>query len=92
LQNSDEHIATNILAARLEQLEKDGLITKKNDFSDKRKKRYELTQSGIDLIPLLLEMINWSSKHINNCNIPHGLVSRLESDRETLIRDLKERI
>jgi DNA-binding HxlR family transcriptional regulator len=62
---SDERIATNILADRLAFLEKEGIITKTPDATDKRKDIYRVTEKGLDLIPMLLEMISWSAK--NEC-------------------------
>jgi len=60
---SDERIATNILADRLAFLEKEGIISKSPDPADKRKEIYRVTERGIDLIPMLLEMIAWSAKN-----------------------------
>jgi len=59
---SDEQIATNILAARLSSLEASGILTKVPDATDKRKDVYELTTRGLDLVPLLVEIISWSGK------------------------------
>ncbi len=59
---SDEGIATNILAARLVQLEKERIISKKPNPSDKRKDIYSLTEKGLELIPLLVEIVAWSGK------------------------------
>lgn len=59
---SDEQIATNILAARLASLEAYGIITKIPHPSDKRKDVYQLTSKGLDLIPLMVEIISWSGK------------------------------
>lgn len=59
---SDEQIATNILAARLASLEASGILTKVPHVSDKRKDVYELTAKGLDLIPLMVEIISWSGK------------------------------
>src|SRR4029079_17776890 len=56
---SDEGIATNILADRLEQLEAKGILLRRPHPSDKRKELYELTDKGLDLIPILLELANW---------------------------------
>src|SRR5437868_11918581 len=53
---SQEGIATNILASRLAQLEQKGILSKKPDAADKRKEVYSLTETGLDLIPILLEM------------------------------------
>jgi DNA-binding HxlR family transcriptional regulator len=60
---SEEGIATNILANRLAHLEQQGLLVKKPSASDKRKEEYVLTETGLDLIPVLVEMANWSAEH-----------------------------
>src|SRR5262247_1898293 len=57
---SDEKIATNILADRLEKLEAHGIITARPDPSDARKLIYRLTEKGIDLAPVLAEMVLWA--------------------------------
>ena len=59
---SDEGIATNILASRLSQLEANGIIRRESHPSDKRKDLYSLTEKGMDLIPLLVEIVAWSGK------------------------------
>lgn len=61
--NSDERIATNVLALRLVELEKKGLLLKTADPDDNRKAFYKLTEKGLDLIPLLLAMVSWSEKY-----------------------------
>lgn len=60
---SNEKIATNILAGRLERLEANGFIVKRTDEKDKRKEIYSLTEKGLDLIPMLMEIGAWSSKY-----------------------------
>ncbi len=91
LQNSDEKIATNILSSRLELLEQSKLITKQADASDKRKKVYKLTKSGVDILPILLEMILWTSKHEPSKDIPLQLVESLKADRQVVIEELTKR-
>ena len=90
--SSDEKISTNILADRLEKLEGDGLITKAIDKENCSKKIYELTQKGVDLLPMLLEMIAWSAKYDKNTGTPAEFIKRLEQDKNSLIRELKESI
>jgi len=58
---SDEHIATNILADRLAYLEREGLVSKSTDPSDKRKDIYRVTERAIGLVPMFIEMIAWSA-------------------------------
>src|ERR1700743_2097182 len=60
---SEEKIATNILANRLQLLEHNGIVTKSTDPGHGSKWIYRLTAKGIDLIPLLIEMIIWSAKY-----------------------------
>ncbi|MGH9709106.1 MAG: winged helix-turn-helix transcriptional regulator, partial [Candidatus Acidiferrales bacterium] len=61
--DSHEGIATNILADRLRKLEMHGIITTEQDPSDGRKRIYLLTAKGIDLAPVLTEMVLWAAAH-----------------------------
>jgi len=61
--NGHERIATNILADRLRKLMKDGIIRAVPDPTDGRKRLYRLTGRGIDLAPVLTEMVLWAAGH-----------------------------
>lgn len=61
--HSKEKIASNILASRLQSMEEEGLIHKKNDPRHKQKIIYLLTEKGIDLFPIIMENARWSLKH-----------------------------
>jgi DNA-binding HxlR family transcriptional regulator len=58
-----EGISTNILADRLCQLECGGIISKHKHPESKAKVLYKLTEKGIELVPTLVEVIEWSEKH-----------------------------
>jgi DNA-binding HxlR family transcriptional regulator len=60
---SEEGIATNVLASRLAFLEEQGILSKKPNPDDRRKDFYALTEKGLDLIPILLNIVLWSAKH-----------------------------
>lgn len=60
---SEEKIASNILSSRLKLLEEEGLIRKSAIPQHKQKIKYLLTQKGIDLFPILMEMARWSIKY-----------------------------
>lgn len=60
---SEEKIATNILTNRLHTLEEEGIISKKKDPNHKQKIIYSLTEKGIDLFPVLMEIARWSIKY-----------------------------
>ncbi len=64
--DSDEGVATNILADRLKKLTKHGLITQCKDPENGRQKLYHLTEKGLDLIPSILQLVKWSGHY--DCN------------------------
>jgi len=61
---SEEGIASNILADRLKRLVDLGLLTKADDPSHKQKSRYSLTEKAIQLVPLLVQMGAWGRRHL----------------------------
>jgi DNA-binding HxlR family transcriptional regulator len=63
LKLSEEGIASNILADRLNRLVRAGLLTRKKDPTHKQKAIYSLTEASIELVPLLAHMITWARKH-----------------------------
>ena len=67
-----EGIATNILADRLRKLIANGIIVAESDASDGRKRNYLLTQKGIDLAPVLAEMVLWAAAHEHTGNQNSG--------------------
>lgn len=87
--NSGEKISTNILADRLEKLEANELITKAIDKENNSKIIYALTQKGVDLLPMLLEMIAWGAKYDNQTEAPDEFIERLKIDKDSLIRELE---
>jgi DNA-binding HxlR family transcriptional regulator len=63
LTRSQERIASNILADRLKRLEMAGLVSRRDDPSHKQKAIYSLTESSIELLPLLAHMGSWGLHH-----------------------------
>ena len=64
LRNSEEGIASNILADRLKTLLAEGIISKAEDPSHKQKAIYSLTEKGIELLPVVAQMAAWGNKHL----------------------------
>lgn len=75
---SEEKIATNILATRLQMLESNGIIAKFNHPESKAKVLYQLTQKGIDLLPVMIEIHLWADKY-----------STIPPERNTMIKEFK---
>jgi DNA-binding HxlR family transcriptional regulator len=86
---SHEGIASNILADRLRRLETHGIITTERDPSDRRKRIYRLTAKGIDLAPVLAEMVLWAGAHENTGNQP--LIQQMRKDKATFLAAIRQR-
>jgi len=60
---SVEGIASNVLADRLKMLVHAGLLTKRDDPTHRQKAIYSLTESAIQLVPLMVQMGAWGRRH-----------------------------
>jgi DNA-binding HxlR family transcriptional regulator len=65
---SDEGIATNILTAKLKQLEEFGIIIKTRLPNNKKSNIYLLTEKGLAMIPIIIELGIWSDNHLRDLN------------------------
>jgi DNA-binding HxlR family transcriptional regulator len=61
---SDEAIATNILSTKLKLLEELGIIIKTKRPNNKKTNLYLLTDKGLALIPILVELATWSDRYL----------------------------
>jgi DNA-binding HxlR family transcriptional regulator len=86
---SEERIATNILADRLQRLERAGLLAKVPGPSGRERTAYVPTEKGKDLIPLLFEMLLWSAKHDPDTGAPEELVAELTRDKAKVAREVR---
>lgn len=86
---SPEGIATNVLADRLERLELHGIIRKERDPDDRRRNVYTLTDAGLDLVPVLVELTIWGANHDPESAYPRERLARFEGDREGTIRHFR---
>lgn len=85
---SEEKIATNILADRLSLLEWAEIITREEHPESKAKIFYRLTSKGIDLLPVLIEMILWSDKYLSIAPSAKEFAKLLRKDKETILKQL----
>jgi len=89
-QNSGEGIATNILADRLKRLEGVGIITAEVEQSDGRRVNYRLTEKGIDLAPVLLELLIWGARH-EETGASGEVISDMEKKRAQILSEARRR-
>lgn len=62
---SSEKISTSVLSIRLNQLQHAGIVKYLVSKKDKKVKFYYLTDRGIDLYPVLYEMMYWSKRNFD---------------------------
>lgn len=89
-QRSGEGIATNILADRLLRLKRAGIITATRGAEDGRTVHYRLTQKGIDLAPLVLELLIWGARHessLQGC----GPIHQMAQNRQAVLNEVRRR-
>jgi DNA-binding HxlR family transcriptional regulator len=89
--NGEEGIATNVLADRLARLEEDGIVERAESVRG-ASGSYRLTAKGVDLLPILLEIIAWSAKHDPKTAADRKFVRRFRTDREGLEREIRAQL
>ena len=85
---SEEKVATNVLADRLAFLEEEGIVAKKVDPKHGSKFIYTLTMKGIGLVPVMVEIIMWSAKYDKNSSVEKKFVSRVKKDKDGLLKEV----
>lgn len=88
--NGGEGITTSVLADKLALLECGGIITKEVHPESKAKILYKLTQKGIDLIPVLVEVIAWSEKYHEVHPQATVFAKELKKNKEGVIKMLRK--
>ena len=89
-QGSSERIASNILADRLRKLEAAGMISAELEGTDARRINYRLTEKGIDLAPVLLDLLIWAARH-EETGAPCAVIDNIEKNREQVLAEARRR-
>jgi DNA-binding HxlR family transcriptional regulator len=87
---SGENIASNILSDRLHKLEATGIIFAEVEETDGRRVNYRLTEKGIDLAPVLLELLIWGAQH-EETEAPCAVIAEMAENREAVIAEARRR-
>ena len=81
---SAEKIATNVLADRLAFLESQGILTKAVAADKKSKFTYRLTEKGVDIVPIIVALVLWGTKHYPNV-VDSGLLEELQVGKDAAV-------
>jgi DNA-binding HxlR family transcriptional regulator len=87
--NSEEKIASNILVNRLGVLEAEKILVKEVSPKNKSKFVYGLTQKGVDLLPIVIEIMDWGAKYNANCPRKE-LGKKIKKDKAGVIKELNQ--
>lgn len=82
---SEEGVATNLLSSRLKFLESLEVITKRKLPGNKKENIYLLTEKGIDLAPVILEIVVWSDKYVRAYNSDMNTYDSQHADKPLAI-------
>ena len=85
---TDEGVATNILADRLSTLVDTGIVEKVPDEADRRKVHYRVLAPGIELMPVIAELVVWGAR---NTEVPPSTQYESVLSPETRASFIRER-
>jgi DNA-binding HxlR family transcriptional regulator len=89
-EEAGEGIATNILSDRLRRLEAANILALESDGLDARRVRYRLTKKGIDLAPVLFELLLWGANH-EDSGAPYRAVAAMARNRDAILAEVRRR-
>lgn len=91
---SDEAIATNILSTKLKLLEELGIIIKTKRPNNKKTNLYLLTDMGLALTPILVELASWSDGYLRDIHptiVDGAEMELLRHDKAAFARVLEQK-
>ena len=88
---SQEGIAPGILSSRLKWLEENELISKQKLPDNKKENIYLLTEKGIELAPIITEIILWSDKNLRGQNTEMFSIAEagFDQDKSKVTEDIQ---
>ena len=89
---SEEKISTSVLGDRLKHLEETGIISKGKDKVKKSRIKYSLTPKGINMLPIMLDMVRWSGQYDSESDINDVFLSQVNNERELLMKSTREKL
>ncbi|MEM7032588.1 MAG: helix-turn-helix domain-containing protein [Chloroflexota bacterium] len=84
-----EEISTNILADRLLRLEKAAIVIKHKDETNKTRYIYTLTEKGVDLLPVIVEIAMWSLHYNDHTTLNPHIVAQIKADKAKFIQTIR---
>lgn len=89
---SDEKVSTSVLGDRLKSLEESGIIKKGEDDVKKSRIKYSLTEKGISLLPIMIEIIVWSGEFDKKTAAGQDFLNKAINHRADLIKEIEKKL
>jgi len=90
--NAGEGISTNILANRLSRLENEDVIEKQPDPEHGKRFIYRLTEKGIGLLPVMVEIIDWAEIWDSNSEVSPEFAKEFRANRSAFVEKISNRL
>jgi len=88
---STEKIASNILIDRLNMLQSEGFVTRTVSPLNKSKFLYTLSEKSIELVPVVIDLIEWGAKY-HPTGEPKSILPQVLRNKSRTIKELQERL
>jgi DNA-binding HxlR family transcriptional regulator len=89
-EEAGEGIATNILTDRLRKLKAAGVLISEVLDTDRRRVSYRLTEKGIDLAPVLLDLLIWGARYEATA-APCAVIFEMGRNRDMVLAEVRRR-
>jgi DNA-binding HxlR family transcriptional regulator len=88
---SQEKISSAVLTEKLNTLLNEGIVTKVTSPKNASKFLYLLTDKGTELVPAMVEFLDWGSRY-NPDGGPKVLLDRIKQNRKKAIREIQDKL
>jgi DNA-binding HxlR family transcriptional regulator len=88
---SNEKISSAVLTEKLNTLLNEGIVSKVTSPKNASKFLYLITDKGIELVPIMVEFLNWGSRY-NPDGGPKPLLDRIKQNKTKWIAELQDKL
>jgi DNA-binding HxlR family transcriptional regulator len=88
---STEKISSAVLTEKLNTLLKEGIVAKVTSPKNASKFLYLLTEKGIELVPVMVEFLNWGSRY-NPDGGPKALLDQIRQSKKKTIAEIQDKL
>jgi len=89
---AEEKVSTSVLGDRLKNLQEAGLITKGADAIKKSRIKYSLSEKGISLLPIMVELILWSGQYDQKTAADIDFLRRAANNKQDLLAEHSKKL